>query len=136
MLNPDRRLCNMPAMIPSSLDGDSSRLPSDAGRAHPRPWLRVHEDAGPPSRPEDRRCVSIRARRYDKDNRHVVFKLHQAYRQNGPPRYAIHQIAGSNCQWLPASSLRPHHCAGRQRLRFSHSVQEQKNLEPLDLWPG
>ncbi len=27
--------------------------------------LRVHEDAGPPSRPEDRRCVSIRARRYD-----------------------------------------------------------------------
>jgi len=28
-------------MIPSSLDGDSSRLPSDAGRAHPRPWLRA-----------------------------------------------------------------------------------------------
>jgi len=39
-------------VIPSSLDVDSSRLPSDAGRAHPRPWLRVHEDAGPPSRPD------------------------------------------------------------------------------------
>ncbi len=44
-------------LIPSSLDGDSSRLPSDAGRAHPRPpkvtrGLRVHEDAGPPSRPD------------------------------------------------------------------------------------
>ena len=25
---------------------------SDAGRAHPRPWLRVHEDAGPSSRPD------------------------------------------------------------------------------------
>ena len=49
-------------VILSGLDGDSSRLPSNAGRAHPRPWLRVHEDAGPPSRPEDRRCVSIRAR--------------------------------------------------------------------------
>ncbi len=35
-----------------NVDGDSSRLPSDAGRAHPRPWLRVHEDAGPPSRPD------------------------------------------------------------------------------------
>jgi len=52
-------------VIPSSLDGDSSRLPSDAGRAHPRPWLRAHGRAGPPSRPEDRRCVSIRARRYN-----------------------------------------------------------------------
>ena len=38
-------------LIPSSLDGDSSRLPSDAGRAHPRPWLRAHGRAGPPSRP-------------------------------------------------------------------------------------
>ena len=37
--------------IPSGLDGDTSRLPSDAGRAHPRPWLRVHEDAGPPRGP-------------------------------------------------------------------------------------
>jgi ADP-heptose:LPS heptosyltransferase len=45
------------SVIPSGLDGDSSRLPSDAGRAHPRPpkvtrGLRVHEDAGPPSRPD------------------------------------------------------------------------------------
>jgi len=45
------------AVRPSGLDGDSSRLPSDAGRAHPRPpkvtrGLRVHEDAGPPSRPD------------------------------------------------------------------------------------
>jgi len=39
-------------VIPSSLDGDSSRLPSDAGRAHPRPWLRAHGRAGPPSRPD------------------------------------------------------------------------------------
>ncbi len=38
--------------IPSSLDVDSSRLPSDAGRAHPRPWLRAHGRAGPPSRPD------------------------------------------------------------------------------------
>jgi hypothetical protein len=29
-------------------------LPSDAGRAHPRPWLRAHERAGPPSRPDSR----------------------------------------------------------------------------------
>ncbi len=40
---------SMQQLIPSSLDVDSSSLPSDAGRAHPRPWLRVHEDAGPPS---------------------------------------------------------------------------------------
>jgi len=39
-------------LIPSSLDGNSSRLPSDAGRAHPRPWLRAHGRAGPPSRPD------------------------------------------------------------------------------------
>ena len=39
-------------VTPSSLDGDSSRLPSDAGRAHPRPWLRAHGRAGPPSRPD------------------------------------------------------------------------------------
>jgi len=39
-------------MIPSGLYGDSSRLPSDAGRAHPRPWLRAHGRAGPPSRPD------------------------------------------------------------------------------------
>ncbi len=32
--------------IPSSLDVDSSRLPSDAGRAHPRPWLRAHGRRG------------------------------------------------------------------------------------------
>jgi hypothetical protein len=40
------------SVIPSSLDGDSSRLPSDAGRAHPRPWLRAHGHAGPSSRPD------------------------------------------------------------------------------------
>ena len=39
-------------MIPSGLYGDSSRLPSDAGRVHPRPWLRAHGRAGPPSRPD------------------------------------------------------------------------------------
>jgi hypothetical protein len=34
-------------VIPSGLDGDSSRLPSDAGRAHPRP-LESHTGASRP----------------------------------------------------------------------------------------
>ncbi len=42
----------IPHQPEAKCDGDPSRLPSDAGRAHPRPWLRVHEDAGPPSRPD------------------------------------------------------------------------------------
>ena len=36
-------------LMPSGLEGDPSRLPSDAGRARPRPWLRAHERVGPPS---------------------------------------------------------------------------------------
>ena len=38
--------------IPLSFDENSSKLPSDAGRAHLRPWLRAHGRAGPPSRPD------------------------------------------------------------------------------------
>ncbi len=43
------------------------KLPSDAGRARPRPLestpgLRVYEDVGLPSRPEDRQCVIVIAR--------------------------------------------------------------------------
>jgi len=37
--------------MPSSLDGNTSRLPSDAEWAHPRPWLRAHGRAPPLSPP-------------------------------------------------------------------------------------
>jgi len=39
-------------IIPMALDVDTSAAPSDAGRAHPRPWLRAHGRAGPSSRPD------------------------------------------------------------------------------------
>ncbi len=35
-----------------ALDVDTSAAPSDAGRVHPRSWLRAHGRAGPPSRPD------------------------------------------------------------------------------------
>jgi hypothetical protein len=35
-------LLSLAGLIPSSLDGDSSKLPSNAGRAHPRPLESTH----------------------------------------------------------------------------------------------
>jgi len=52
----DVSVSGLAGMIPSGLDGDSSRLPSDAGRVHPRPWLFcAHGHAETPSRLENRR---------------------------------------------------------------------------------
>jgi len=50
--SPRLAMCQYQGSIPMALDVDTSAAPSDAGRAHPRPWLRAHGRAGPPSQPD------------------------------------------------------------------------------------
>jgi len=44
--------CPILCLIPWRFDGNTSRPPSDAGRTHPHPWLRVHKTVQPRSRSE------------------------------------------------------------------------------------
>ena len=109
-------------LIPSSLDGDSSRRPSDAGRAHPRPWLRAHRRAGPPSRPDtgDVSVSGLIPSRLDGDSSRRpsdAGRAHprswlRAHRRAGPPvRTDTHGaswswLAGLTSRWLVVRRLR------------------------------